>query len=479
MIPTSLVEIAASVGGELVDAPDPDAVVHAPVVVDSREVQPGGLFVAIHGERVDGHAHAGDAVAAGAVACLTSRRVGVPGILVDDTVSALGRLAADVVGRLEGCTVIALTGSQGKTGTKDLLASVLSAAGPTVATLGNHNNEIGLPLTALRAEADTEYLVLEMGARGVGHIRFLTELVHPSIGCVLNVGSAHIGEFGTQEAIAQAKGELVEGLPLTGTAVLNADDTLVLGMAGRTQATVLTFGQSATADLRLVDLRTEPDGCAAFDLVHRPTGRAEAAADRASVRLRLLGEHQAMNAAAAAAMALAAGRGLPEVAAALATASPTSRWRMQPTERPDGVLVVNDAYNANPASMQAALKTLVDLSRARRGRSFAVLGEMAELGSESTAAHDAIGRLVVRLDVDQLIVVGEAARPLHLGACLEGSWGSESILVPDVEAAVATVQELVSPGDTVLVKASRAAALERVADALIAAVPEQPAGGRS
>ncbi len=464
MIALTLAEVAAAVDGSLTGG-DPQALVHGPVVADSRAATPGALFVAIPGARVDGHEHAGEALAAGAVACLGTRPVGMPTVVVEDSVVALGKLAAAVVARLERCAVLALTGSQGKTGTKDLLAHVLSAAGATVATEGNYNNEIGVPLTALRAEAHTEFLVVEMGARGRGHIRFLSELVRPTIGCVLNVGTAHIGEFGTREAIAVAKGELIEALPAAGTAVLNADDPVVLDMAERTSARVLTFGQSETAGLQVVDLHTEPDGCAAFHLVHRGTGV------RAPVRLRLLGEHQALNAAAAAAMAMAAGLPLDVVAAALATAAPGSRWRMQPTERADGVLVVNDAYNANPDSMQAALKTLVSLSRARGGRSFAVLGEMAELGEQTTQAHDAVGRLAVRLDVDQLIVVGEGARTLHLGACLEGSWNSESLLVADTDAAVVTLRELLRPGDTVLVKASRAAELERVAEALIADVP--------
>lgn len=465
MIALTLAEVAAAVGGTLTGG-DAQALVHGPVVCDSRVVTPGALFVAISGARADGHEHAGEALAAGAVACLGTRPVGMATVVVDDSVVALGRLAAAVVARLERCTVVALTGSQGKTGTKDLLAHVFAASGATVATEGNYNNEIGVPLTVLRAEADTEFLVVEMGARGRGHIRFLSELVRPAIGGVLNVGTAHIGEFGTREAIAAAKGELVEALPASGTAVLNADDPLVIGMAERTSARVLTFGQSETADLQVVDLHTEPDGCAAFHLVHRPAGAPVA------VRLGLLGEHQALNAAAAAAMALAAGLRLEDVATALATAAPGSRWRMQPTERADGVLVINDAYNANPDSMQAALKTLVSLSRARGGRSFAVLGEMAELGEHTTHAHDAVGRLAVRLDVDQLLVVGEAARTLHLGACLEGSWNSESILVPDADTAVTTLRELLRPGDTVLVKASRAAELERVAEALIADVPD-------
>ncbi|MGI8524368.1 MAG: UDP-N-acetylmuramoyl-tripeptide--D-alanyl-D-alanine ligase [Nocardioides sp.] len=470
MIPTLLADVARANGGTLADVPDPGAVVTDAVVVDSRQVEPGGLFVAVRGERVDGHDHAADAVAAGALACLAARPLGVPAVVVEDTVAALGRLAADMAGRLEGCIVVGVTGSQGKTSTKDLLAQVLELAGPTVAPLGSFNNEIGVPLTVLRANADTAFLVVEMGARGRGHVRFLSDMVSPTIGCVLNVGSAHLGEFGSQEAIAASKGELVEALPPAGTAVLNADDPAVAAMASRTRARVLTFGESPQADVRVEHLRTSPDGCAAFDLVSD--------GQRTSVTLRLLGEHQAMNAAAAAGVALAAGLTLADVAAALSAAVPRSRWRMERTERSDGVLVVNDAYNANPDSMRAALKTLVGLSRARGGRSFAVLGQMRELGEESTSAHDAVGRLAVRLDVDQLVVVGEAAATLHLGACLEGSWGQESVLVPDTDAAVALLRELLRPGDTVLVKASRDVGLERVAQALLADVPAAAPSGQ-
>ncbi len=465
MLQLTLTDLASATGGTLADAPDPGAVVTGPVVVDSRQVEPGGLFVAVRGEHADGHDHAVPAAAAGAVACLVARPVGLPAVVVDDTVAALGRLGADAVRRLDQCTVVGVTGSQGKTSTKDLLAHVLELAGPTVAPLGSMNNEIGVPLTVLRADAHTAFLVVEMGARGRGHIRFLCDIVQPRIGCVLNVGSAHVGEFGSRAAIAQAKGELVEALPVTGTAVLNADDPAVAAMASRTRAGVLTFGTSRGADVRVEGLRTGSDGCAAFELVTATDG------GRAPVTLQLLGEHQAVNAAAAGAVALAAGLPLPDVARALSAARPRSPWRMERTERADGVLVVNDAYNANPDSMRAALKTLVGLSQARGGRSFAVLGEMRELGEQSTSEHDAVGRLAVRLDVDQLVVVGDAARPLHLGACLEGSRGSESVLVPDTDAALALLREELRAGDTVLVKASRDVGLERVAQALLADVP--------
>ena len=459
MIPMTLPEIADVVGGEVHD--DSGVTVTGPAFLDSRAVETDGLFVALPGENVDGHDYAAGAVEAGAAAVLAQRPVGAPAVVVPDVAQALSALARHVVGSLERTRVVGLTGSQGKTGTKDLLAQVLATAGPTVATHGSFNNELGMPLTVLRATIDTEFLVLEMGARGIGHIRDLCAVARPDIALVLNVGKAHVGEFGSQEAIAQAKGELVESLAADGVAVLNADDPLVSAMASRTRARVSTYGEAAAADVRIERLHLDETGRPVFALV-----TSEGSAD---VRLQLLGEHQASNAAAAATVALALGLGLDEVAAALSAATNASRWRMETRERSDGVLVVNDAYNANPDSMRAALKTLASLGRGRGGgaRTVAVLGEMRELGESSREEHDAVGRLAVRLDIAQLLVVGEGARAIHLGACLEGSWAEESVFVPDVDAATAWLHEHVRPGDVVLVKASRAAALERVAAALL------------
>jgi len=382
----------------------------------------------------------------------------VPAVVVDDVVAGLGRLAAAVRRRLPDLHVVGITGSSGKTSTKDLLAQLLERVGPTVAPPGNYNNEIGLPLTVLSAVPTTRFLVLEMGARGLGHIRELTDIAVPDVGVVLNVGTAHVGEFGSQEAIAAAKGELVEALPEHGLAVLNADDPLVRPMAERTAARVVSYGESEGADVRAVDVALDERGRPRFELV--------GAAGRAVVAMRLVGEHHVGNALAAAAVALDAGAPLDVVAEALTEAEPRSRWRMEVVERPDGVTVVNDAYNANPESVRAALKALVALAGDRR--SWAVLGEMGELGPEHLAAHDGIGRLAVRLNVDKLVVVGAGAKAMHLGAGLEGSWDNESVHVPDVEAAVALLREQLRPGDVVLVKASRAAGLERVAAALLA-----------
>ncbi|MFE4248611.1 UDP-N-acetylmuramoyl-tripeptide--D-alanyl-D-alanine ligase [Streptomyces sp. NPDC056910] len=458
MIALSLAEIATAVGGQTYDIPDPSVRVTGPVVIDSRKVTDGSLFAAFAGERVDGHDYAAAVVDAGAVAVLASRPVGVPAIVVDDVQAALGALARTVVERL-GATLVALTGSAGKTSTKDLIAQVLRRKAPTVFTPGSFNNEIGLPLTALSATDDTRYLVLEMGARGKGHIRYLTGLTPPRIGVVLNVGTAHIGEFGGREQIAEAKGELVESLPADGTAILNADDPLVRAMASRTKARVLLFGEAADADVRAENVRLTENGQPSFSL-RTPSGCSD-------VTLRLYGEHHVSNALAAAAVAHDLGMSVEEIALALSEAGTLSRWRMEVTERPDGVTVVNDAYNANPESMRAALRALVAMGRGRR--TWAVLGHMAELGDEALAEHDAVGRLAVRLNVSKLVAVGgREASWLQLGAYNEGSWGEESVHVSDAQAAVDLLRSELRPGDVVLVKASRSVGLESVAQALLA-----------
>jgi UDP-N-acetylmuramoyl-tripeptide--D-alanyl-D-alanine ligase len=467
MIPLRLREIAELVDGRLVG--DGDVVVDGPVVVDSREVGPGGLFVAMVGERVDGHDFVDQATAAGAAAVLVQRELGAdaatPHVVVDEPVAALGHLARAVRARLPETRVVAITGSSGKTSTKDLISQVLGTSGPVVSPAGSLNNEIGMPLTVLQADEATRYLVLEMGARGIGHVEYLTSLVPPDVGVVLNVGTAHLGEFGSRDAIAVAKGEMVEALRPDGYAVLNTDDPLVWGMRDRTVAAVVGFGESAAADVRARDVNVDTTGRPSF-VLDLPGSLGHA------VALQVHGEHQVSNALAAAAAAHALGLEGTQVAQALTAAVPRSRWRMEVTRRPDGVTVVNDAYNANPDSVRAALKALV--SMAGEGRSWAVLGEMGELGSDSTTEHDGIGRLAVRLNVDRLVVVGEGARPVHLGAAHEGSWGQESAWVPDADAAVAMLSQQLRPGDVVLVKASRSVGLESVAEQLLrdAGAPE-------
>ena len=460
MIALTLGEIAAATGGALLPGTDAGALVTS-VVTDSREVGPGALFVAIAGDHHDGHDHAAAAAAAGAVGVLASREVDAPGVLVGDTVVALGDVAREDHRRLAaaGVRTVALTGSSGKTSTKDLLAQLLPLVGPTVATQGNHNNEIGLPLTVLAADEDTGLLVLEMGMRGLGHLAYLTGIAVPDVALVLNVGTAHVGEVGSREDVARAKAELVEALRPDGLAVLNADDPAVRAMASLTSARVVMFGEGAGADVRATDVRLDDRACASF-VLHR-------AGASAPVSLPLPGEHQVSNALAAAAVALELGATLPGVAAALGAVTGRSRWRMEVSQTEDGVTVVNDAYNANPESVRAALKALVAMG-GRERRTWAVLGEMKELGPDAVAEHDAIGRLAVRLDVSRLVCVGDGARTMHLGAAQEGSWGQESVWLPDADAAVALLRRELRPGDVVLVKASRSIGLEGVAQALLA-----------
>ncbi|MCZ2857062.1 UDP-N-acetylmuramoyl-tripeptide--D-alanyl-D-alanine ligase [Blastococcus sp. VKM Ac-2987] len=458
MIELSLTEVAELAGGRLEGAPD--GAVTGTVTLDSRAVAAGDLFVAVAGERADGHDFLPAAAAAGAVAALAARPdPALPCVVVDDPVAALGRLAAGVHERLTaaGVRTLAITGSSGKTSTKDLLGQVLAAAGPTVSPPGSYNNDIGLPLTVLSADRDTRFLVLEMGSRGPGHIARLCRVARPQVGVVLNVGSAHLGEFGSPEGIAQAKGELVEALPADGTAVLNADDLRVLGMAPRTRARVRTTGRSAAADVRAVDVELDDSARPRFTLV--------ADGERAPVALRVVGEHQVANALSAAGAALAAGLRLPDVAAALSAAEPRSRWRMEVDRRADGVTVVNDAYNANPESMRAALAALAGLPGERR---IAVLGGMAELGPDAAAEHERLGRDAAAAGVDLVVAVGADAVGIAEGAAAGGRRaGEESVHVPDRGAALAWLTGVLRPGDVVLVKASRSYGLELLAADLL------------
>jgi UDP-N-acetylmuramoyl-tripeptide--D-alanyl-D-alanine ligase len=463
VIAVTLAEVAELTGGELVGGGE--ARVSGSVTLDSRAVAAGDLFVAVAGERVDGNEFLGAAAAAGAAGALSARpHEELPCVVVADPVEALGRLAAGVHARLTagGLVTLALTGSSGKTSTKDLLGQVLAAAGPTVSPPGSYNNDIGLPLTVLSAEKGTRFLVLEMGARGQGHIARLCAVAPPQVGIVLNVGSAHLGEFGSAEAIAQAKGELVEALPAGGTAVLNADDPRVLGMAARTRARVVTTGRGPDADVRATDVSLDDAARARFTLV--------AGGEAHPVALMVVGEHQVANALSAAAAALAVGMTPGAVAAALSAAGPKSRWRMEVDRRPDGVTVVNDAYNANPESMRAALAALTGLPAGRR---IAVLGAMGELGPGAQEEHERLGRDAAAAGVDLIVAVGPDAVGITDGASAAGRRaGEESVFVPDRAAARALLVPLLRDGDVVLVKASRAYGLELLAADLLGAGAE-------
>ncbi|GGM77604.1 UDP-N-acetylmuramoyl-tripeptide--D-alanyl-D-alanine ligase [Lentzea pudingi] len=483
MIALTLAEIAEIVGGRL-HATDGSPVVTGTIEFDTRKVTEGGLFLALPGERVDGHDFAAQAVASGAAGVLAGREVDAPAVIAppvetrhanayvlagDKTgegaavLAALAKLARHVTDRLKDLTIIGITGSAGKTSTKDLIAQVLAPVGDVVAPPESFNNELGHPWTALRSTEDTRFLVLELSARGIGHIAHLCEIAPPRFGAVLNVGTAHLSEFGSREGIAQGKGELVESLPEDGVAILNADDPLVAGMASRTRAKVVLVGENKNADVRAEDIELDEQARASFTL--------KTAKGDARVKLSLNGTHQVGNALVAAAIALELGATPAEVAERLGAAERVSAHRMVIKDRADGVTVIDDAYNANPDSVRAALKALASIARSTTParRSWAVLGPMAELGGDAVREHDEIGRLVVRLDISKLVVVGEAARAMHQGAHLEGSWGDESVRVPDVDAAVALLQGEVRPGDVVLVKASNAYRLWRIAEALLEA----------
>ncbi|HEY0716031.1 MAG TPA: UDP-N-acetylmuramoyl-tripeptide--D-alanyl-D-alanine ligase [Streptosporangiaceae bacterium] len=469
MIPLALDEVARITGARLDGGADPGALVTGPVVIDSRRAGPGSLFAAVEGERVDGHDFAATAHAAGSTAMLGTRPAGVPALLVADVPTALARLAQAVVARLPQVTIAGLTGSAGKTSTKDLTAQLVERLGPTIAPEGSWNNEFGFPLTVLRADFQTRFMVLEMAARGPGHIAFLCEIAPPLIGAVLNVGHAHTGEFGGIEQVARAKGELPAALPAAaggGVAILNADDHRVRAMAARTEARIVTFGLAdagtgipggARPDFAAAGIRLDDLGRPSFTLV-TPAGAVP-------VRMGLHGAHQVPNALAAAAIAAELGLSPEGIADGLSTATARSRWRMEVRQAPGGVTVINDAYNANPESMRAALDALGHLARGRR--SFAVLGHMAELGDEARDSHLEAGAQAAGTGVTGLIVVGKEAEPILDGALATAGWHGEALGVPDGPAAVAALRDRLTEGDVVLVKASRAAGLERVAAGLL------------
>src|SRR4051794_34300392 len=440
----TLDEIAKVTGGRLVNA-EPSVTVTGGVEYDSRKIGPGGLFVAFEGEQVDGHEYAAKAVAAGAAAVLGTRDTGEPGVVVTEPLEALAKLAQAVVQRLDDLTIVGLTGSSGKTTTKDYIGQLLSRLGETIAPPGSLNNELGFPYTVLQATADTRYLVLEMGARGIGHIRYLTGIARPDVGVVLNIGAAHIGEFGSVEATALAKGELVEALPAEGVAVLNADDPLVAGMAPRTAARVLPVGESADALVRATRVTLDPAGRASYVL--------GAAGQSGTVRLAVAGRHQVANTLAAAGVALSLGMPFDDLVAALGEIGIVSARRMDVFRRADGVTVIDDSYNANPASTAAALHALAAMAGGRR--TVAVLGYMAELGDYERAGHEQVGRLAAELDVGLLVAVGAQAAPIRTGAASVDRWGGESVQVSDQDEATATLGERLRPGDVVLVKGSR------------------------
>ena len=452
MKPRRMTSVARVTGGRLKG----DDVELRGVATDSREVRPGDLFVAVPGERVDGHLHVGDAFVAGAAGGLVSRpaRFDGPVVVVDDTRGALLRLAGDERDTIEA-DVVGITGSTGKTSAKDLTAAVLATRFRSAASPRSFNTEIGVPLTLLNAPEDGEVVVCEMGSRGRGHIAALCEVARPRVGAVTNVGRAHLEMFGSPEAVADAKAELVEALPGEGVAVLNGDDPVVTRFDRRTRARVIRFGAGPEADVRAEDV--------VLDRLGRPSFTLRAGASSERVELSVTGEHMVSNALAAAAIGLALGLSAGECAAGLKEAR-VSAWRMEVVEGADGLTIINDAYNANPTSMAAALKAARWI--AGQGRCLAVLGEMAELGAVSASEHERVGELVARLGIDGLIVVGHRARHIAVGAAREGVEPQRIITCHTIAEAEAAVRASARPGDVVLVKGSRVAGLERLAEAL-------------
>ncbi|GAB3767803.1 UDP-N-acetylmuramoyl-tripeptide--D-alanyl-D-alanine ligase [Microlunatus parietis] len=459
MIPLTAAAIAEATGGHLVAGTDPLLRVTAPASIDSRRVDPGGVFAALLGRHTDGHHHAPAAIAAGAALVLSSRSLAAPAVQVADVTIALGALARHVASHLSA-TVIGITGSNGKTTTKDLAAQVLAHHGTVTATDGSYNNELGFPLTVLRATTDTRYLVLEMGARGRRHLSYLCDLVTPTVGVVLNVGTAHLGQYPDGQAgIAAAKSELVTGLPAAdhgGVAVLNADDPLVAAMAPQTRARALWWSHHPhPTHVHARDVRLTSDGRAGFTL-HTPEGAAP-------VTLSLTGQHHLSNALAAAATAHGLGLDTTLIAQALTNARPRSTGRMQTIVRDDDVTLIHDAYNANPDSMAAALTTLTAMTARRR---IAVLGEMAELGAHAAHAHRHLGMLAAHAALDLLVAVGDEHAALIADAARTTGGNLDILAVRDAREAHEVLHRGLRPGDLVLIKASRAAHLEDLVTAL-------------
>ena len=463
MIPMTLDEIATAVGGRLVPGGDADGrtVVRGESDTDSRKIEPGGIFFAKPGETTDGHEFAASAVERGAALCVVEREVDdrVPQIVVAEATEALGALATEVVRRVREAgrlTIVGITGSNGKTTTKNLLREIFSRRGSTVAPIASFNNEVGAPITFLRVDETTDTLVAEMGASAEGEIASLTDMARPDVGIVLGVGLAHAGVFGGIEATARAKAEMIEALGPDGVAVLNADDPRVAAMAAIAPGRVLRFGRGESAEVRATGIAVSQAGT---EFVLHVPGE-----EPVPVRFPVIGEHHVMNALAAAAAAHAEGIPAAEVAAVLAEVTRAERWRMEVQVR-EPITVINDAYNANPDSMRAAMRTLAQIAEPGQ-RTIAVLGAMSELGDLAIAEHDKLGELVVRLGIDRTVVVGADARPLYVSAVSQGSWDQEAVFAESADEALELLKRMLEPGDLVVVKSSNSAGLRMLGDRL-------------
>lgn len=464
MIQLSLSDLAAIVSGT-VHGQTPTQSVAGPVIVDSRLAVDGCIFIAMRGATTDGHEFVRAAIDAGASVVIAEKPLDVAAtvIVVNNSLDALTALAREVVARVRAkgkLRIVAVTGSNGKTTTKNMLRAILETAGPVVAPRGSFNNHVGAPLSMLEVTDRTDFLIVEMGANAPGEIARLVSIAVPDVAIVLKVGLAHAGGFGSIEATQRAKAELVTELPSAAVAVLNADDSRVAAMAGMTRARIVTFGLSDRVDVGAIDVSTTAEGTRFTLAIDQ---------DRYDVHLQILGEHNVMNALAAVAASQEFGVGVEAAIAALSALPLAERWRMELQHSPENITVINDAYNASPDSMAAALKTLAEITRGK-SRAVAVLGEMAELGEFADEEHDRIGRLIVRLNIDKLIVVGHAARHIHNAAGLEGSWDGESVLVESADVAYDLLREVLQAGDVVLVKSSNSAGLRMLGDRIAGVV---------
>ncbi len=441
-------QIANVMNGKLVS--DSDFEVAGDFQFDSRVIKSGDVFLALRGENADGIDFAEDAFARGAILAIVDREIPGPHILVKDVLTSVSILASELRKKLPDLKVVGITGSQGKTTTKDMLHTVLASAGNTIAPIGSYNNDIGVPITLLRCTPDTKFCILEMGARHMGDIGKLTQIGLPDVGIVLKVGVAHLGEFGSRENIAKTKSELIRGLREGATAVLGDFDEFTPKMADGLNLKKYLFGLSNGDDFRAADIEVK-GGFATFDLV-TPESREH-------VELQVLGEHQIPNALAAAAGAFALGLSTTQIANALSSHRSPSRWRMDLKKIAD-ITVINDTYNANPESMRAALKTLSLLTQESGGISWAFLGKMHELGPQEAEMHKDIATVAEQLGIDHLVAIGE---PNYLASSASGKTSSH--FVTDLQSAKNFFKEINS-GDAVLIKASRAEKLDQLAEDL-------------
>jgi UDP-N-acetylmuramoyl-tripeptide--D-alanyl-D-alanine ligase len=464
MIPLTLEEISVAINAATLNL-DSNLKVNGKVVLDSRKVSPGDLFVAINGEKVDGHDFCHEAIKKGAIAVISSKElVGIPTLLVKEgnaasknvdqpTVIALGKLASYLLMKLPNIFKIAVTGSSGKTTTKDLLFDLGNLIGPTVAPVGSYNNEIGMPQTILECDEKTKVLILEMGAREVGNIKKLCQIAKPDTSILLNIGSAHIEIFGSRELILKTKSEIIECLNAEDVAVLNHEDETFSKQ--KTKAKVVSFGLSG-ADVSAKNVVLNDKAQASYEL--------EFEGKVSQVNLKLVGAHQVSNSLAAAAVFLKKGLDIDLVAKTLSNSVAKSKWRMQVEVNSKNVTVINDSYNANPESMKAAIRTLKQAGADKK--TFIIVGEMLELGSDSKQMHEEVADLIQKLDVKKTLVVGNGAKIVS-DYLSNNAYKGRLEFCMDIDSAISKTKEMVEINDVVLVKASRAIGLERVANALM------------